>query len=110
MEIAVVGVTAVVRSDGDHVADARIAITALAPTVRRVPEAEALLVGSVGDEQAVAAVGEAVAAASAPISDVRASARYRAAMAAVIARRAVQVALLRARGVDVPVPANASEV
>jgi len=110
MEIAVVGVTAVVRSDGDHVADARIAITALAPTVRRVPEAEALLVGSVGDEQAVAAVGEAVAAASAPISDVRASARYRAAMAAVIARRAVQVALLRARGVAVPVPANESEV
>ena len=109
MEIAVVGVTAVVRSDGDRVADARIAITALAPTVRRVPEAEALLVGSAGDAQAVSAVGEAVSAASAPISDVRASARYRAAMAAVIARRAVQVALLRARGVDVPVPANASE-
>jgi CO/xanthine dehydrogenase FAD-binding subunit len=110
MEIAVVGVTAVVRSDGDRVAEARIAITALAPTVRRVPEAEALLVGTAGDDEVVASVGEAVAAASAPISDVRASARYRAAMAAVIGRRAVNVATLRARGVDVPVPANASEV
>ncbi len=37
MEIAVVGATAVVRLDGGVVRDARIAITALAPTVRRVP-------------------------------------------------------------------------
>ena len=41
MEIAVVGATAVVTLDGDRVTDARIAITALAPTIRRVPEAEA---------------------------------------------------------------------
>ncbi len=43
MEIAVVGVTAVVRLDGGSVADARVAITALAPTIRRVPDAEAAL-------------------------------------------------------------------
>src|SRR5258705_268354 len=41
MEIAVVGATAVVRLEGDVVRDARIAITALAPTVRRVAAAEA---------------------------------------------------------------------
>jgi CO/xanthine dehydrogenase FAD-binding subunit len=97
MEIAVVGATAVVRLEGDRVAEARIAITALAPTVRRVPEAEALLVGTDGGGAALAAVGEAVAAASEPISDVRASAAYRSAMAAVIARRAVERALARAR-------------
>jgi CO/xanthine dehydrogenase FAD-binding subunit len=101
MEIAVVGVTAVAAVDGERVTDARIAITALAPTVRRVPEAEAALVS--GDAEGAAS---AVAAASAPISDVRASDRYRRAMAAVIARRAIDVAVARARGDVVPVPAN----
>jgi CO/xanthine dehydrogenase FAD-binding subunit len=101
MEIAVVGVTAVASVEGERVTDARVAITALAPTVRRVPEAEAALVS--GDAEAAAA---AVAAASAPISDVRASDRYRRAMAAVIARRAIDVAVARARGDVVPVPAN----
>ena len=37
MEIAVVGATAVVTLDGGTVSDARVAITALAPTIRRVP-------------------------------------------------------------------------
>jgi len=97
MEIAVVGATAVVRLEGEQIADARIAITALAPTVRRVPDAERLLVGTTGDDETLDAVGGAVAAASSPISDVRASAAYRAAMAAVIARRAIRTALERAR-------------
>jgi CO/xanthine dehydrogenase FAD-binding subunit len=101
MEIAVVGVTAVAAVDGERVTEARIAITALAPTVRRVPEAEVALAS--GDAEGAAA---AVAAASAPISDVRASDRYRRAMAAVIARRAIDVAVARARGDVVPVPAN----
>jgi CO/xanthine dehydrogenase FAD-binding subunit len=101
MEIAVVGATAVVTLDGDRVSDARIAITALAPTIRRVPEAEAALVA--GDAEAAAA---AVADASAPISDVRASERYRRAMAAVIARRAIAAALARARGGTFPIPAS----
>jgi CO/xanthine dehydrogenase FAD-binding subunit len=101
MEIAVVGVTAVTSVDGEQVTGARVAITALAPTVRRVPEAEVALVS--GDATAAAA---AVAAAAAPISDVRASDRYRRAMAAVIARRAMDVAVARARGDVVPVPAN----
>jgi CO/xanthine dehydrogenase FAD-binding subunit len=96
MEIAVVGAAAFVRLDGGRVAEARVAITALAPTVRRVPEAEELLAGTNG-EDALEAVGEAVAAASRPISDVRGSAAYRSAMAAVIARRAVHTALERAR-------------
>ena len=43
MEIAVVGATAVLTLAGDVVADARVAITALAPTIRRVPAAEAAL-------------------------------------------------------------------
>ena len=83
MEIAVVGATAVVRLEGDAIAGARVAITALAPTIRRVPEAEAALDGSRGDRAAADAAGAAAAAASAPISDVRGSLDYRRAMAAV---------------------------
>ena len=106
MEIAVVGATAVVSLEDDRVSRARIAITALAPTIRRVPEAEAALVGSDGGGEAVDAATAAVAAASLPISDVRASERYRRAMAAVIAGRAIQAAVGRARGEQVPVPAS----
>lgn len=98
MEIAVVGATAVVTLDGAAVTDARIAMTALSPTIRRVPEAEAALAGSDGGEDAVAAAADAVAAAATPISDVRGSADYRRAMAAVITRRTIERALQRARG------------
>ena len=97
MEIAVVGATAVVTVVDGTVTDARIAMTALSPTIRRVPEAEAALAGSDGGEGAIEAAGAAVAAAATPISDVRGSAGYRRAMAAVIARRAIATALSRAR-------------
>jgi len=108
MEIAIVGVTAVVRLDGGSVADARLAITALAPTIRRVPDAEATLDGSDGGDGAIEVAARAVAAGSSPIADVRGSAEYRAAMAEVIARRAIAAALARARGEHVPVPASAT--
>jgi CO/xanthine dehydrogenase FAD-binding subunit len=97
MEIAVVGASALVTLDGDNVTTARVAMTALSPTIRRVPEAEAALVGSDGGSEAIEAAGAAVAAAATPISDVRGSAEYRRAMAAVIARRAIERALARAR-------------
>jgi len=110
MEIAVVGATAVVTFDEGVVADARVAITALAPTIRRVPEAEAALVGTDGGREATAAAARAAAAAAEPISDVRASERYRRAMAEVIAGRAIQAAVRRAWGEVVPVPASAATV
>jgi xanthine dehydrogenase iron-sulfur cluster and FAD-binding subunit A len=102
----VVGATAVVALEAGRVADARVAITALAPTIRRVAEAEAALTGSDGGAEAVAVASRAVGVATQPISDVRASADYRRAMAAVIGRRAIEVALARARGEHVPVPAS----
>ncbi|MGN6378740.1 MAG: FAD binding domain-containing protein [Gaiellales bacterium] len=108
MEIAVVGATCVVTLDGGRVAGARIAITALAPTIRRVAAAESALAGSDGGADAIAAAAEAAATAAEPISDVRASADYRRAMAAVIARRAIGHAIDRANGRSVPVPASAA--
>jgi CO/xanthine dehydrogenase FAD-binding subunit len=104
MEIAVVGVTAVIALEGASVTHARVAITALAPTIRRVPDAEQALLGA-GSVDAAAA---AIAAASKPISDVRASADYRSAMAAVIGRRTIEVALARARNDPFPIPASSA--
>jgi len=103
MEIAVVGAGAVVQlsADGTQIVTAGVAITALAPVIHRVAEAEAMLVGvpatGEGLSDAVHAAGRAAAAASRPISDVRASADYRRAMAAVMTRRAVLAAVARAR-------------
>jgi CO/xanthine dehydrogenase FAD-binding subunit len=108
MEIAVVGATAVVELDGDVVRSARIAITALAPTIRRVPEAEAALAGTDAGRAAAEQAGALAAAAAQPISDVRGSLEYRRAMAAVITRRAIIAAAARARdgARAVPIPAS----
>jgi len=108
MEIAIVGAAAAVTVEGDTVTDVKVAITALTPTIRRVPQAEAALTASAGDDGAVRAAAAAAAAAATPISDVRGSADYRRAMAEVIARRAITGALARARGEHVPVPASSA--
>jgi CO/xanthine dehydrogenase FAD-binding subunit len=108
MEIAVVGATAAVTLSDGGVESARVAITALAPTIRLVPEAEAALVGSDGGPEAVEAAARAAAAAAQPISDVRASADYRTAMAEVVARRVIGAAIARARGETVEIPASSS--
>jgi len=106
MEIAVVGATALVTVADGSVTDARIAITALAPTIKRVADAEAALVGTDGGAAAIEPAAAAAAAGTSPISDVRGSADYRIAMAEVIARRAITGALTRARGGSVDIPAS----
>ena len=108
MEIAIVGAAASVTIVGGKVTAARVAITALAPTIHRVPAAEEALVGSDGGRAAATAAASAAASASAPISDVRGSADSRRAMAAVIARRAIEAAIARAGGADVGIPASSS--
>lgn len=106
MEIAVVGATAVVALKDGRVSDARVSITALAPTIRRVPDAEAALLGTDAGDDALDSAAQAIGQASRPISDVRASADYRSAMAAVIGRRAIEGAVARAKGEDIPIPAS----
>ncbi len=108
MEIAIVGAGAAVTIDGGRITAARVAITALAPTIHRVAAAEGALVGTDGGAAAIAAAADAAAAASAPISDVRGSADYRRAMAAVIAGRAIAAAIARASGNAVAIPASSS--
>ncbi len=106
MEIAIVGATAVVTFEGETISHARIAITALAPTIRRVPEAEAALIGTDGGPDARRAAADAAATASRPISDTRGTDAYRRAMAAVITRRAITAAVARAQGMTIPIPAS----
>jgi CO/xanthine dehydrogenase FAD-binding subunit len=106
MEIAVVGAACMVVLDSGRISEARIAITALAPTIRRVPEAEVALAGSDGGRSAAQAAAGAAAEASQPISDVRASAEYRRAMAAVVVRRVIEAAVARARGEVLSIPAS----
>ena len=90
----------------ERVTHARVAITALAPTIRRVPEAEAALLGTDAGARSRQAAAQAAVAASKPIADLRASIEYRNAMAAVITRRAIEVAAARARGEQVAIPAS----
>ena len=107
MEIAVVGAAAVVTLSPDgRIAAARIALTAVAPTIVMAPEAEASLAGAPADRAAFRLAAEAAAAAASPIDDVRASAGYRRAMLAVVVARTLAAAAARARGELVPIPAS----
>lgn len=102
MEIAVVGAAAAVTLAGDgSVASVRVALTAVAPTI---VEVTGLGGGSVAD---VAAAAQAAASQQArPISDLRASDRYRRHTVGVMARRAVEAAARRAAGEHLSVPVN----
>jgi CO/xanthine dehydrogenase FAD-binding subunit len=88
------------------VAAARVALTAVAPTIVRSAAAEAALAGTTPTAEAIAAAAAAVHDAAAPISDVRGSGAYRKAMIEVITRRAIDVAARRAAGEGVPIPAT----
>jgi carbon-monoxide dehydrogenase medium subunit len=98
MDIAVVGagVSLMVDAGGTCTA-ARVAIGAVAPTVLLVKDASAALVGSKLDDAALDAMEQAVRAACRPIADKRGTVEYRTAMAGVLARRVVRIALERAQ-------------
>lgn len=97
MDIAVVGAAASIRlEEGGRCVDARIVLGAVAPTVIRVPEAEAALAGSALDAPALAACVAAVRAACSPISDKRGTVDFRRHVAGVLAQRVVQEAARRA--------------
>jgi carbon-monoxide dehydrogenase medium subunit len=97
MDIAVVGAAAAIRLDASgRCEEARIALGAVAPTVIRVPEAEAAVVGSVLGEPELTACVAAARAACSPISDKRGTADFRRHVAGVLVQRAVLEAARRA--------------
>ncbi len=99
MDIAVVGVAVRLTMNGDTVVAASVALGAVAPTVVEVPEAEAALVGSTLDDDALAAVAAACSAACNPIDDKRGTIAYRRQVAGVLAKRAALIAAERAGGI-----------
>jgi len=93
MDIPLVNAAIGLRLADGVVAEARIALGAVAPVPFRAAEAEAVLVGRVPDAAAFRDAATAAAAAARPITDVRASAEYRGAMVEVFVRRALASAV-----------------
>ena len=75
--ISVVHFAAWCRFDGDTVTEARIAVGSVAPTIVRLPEVEAALVGQALDAATVSVASELARSSVAPIDDLRADAEYR---------------------------------
>lgn len=98
MDIAVVGAGVNITLDDDGTCTAaRVSLGAVAPTPLLVAEAADALIGTKVDDAALTKMGEACSAACNPISDKRGTKEYRIKTAAVIARRAAEIALERAR-------------
>ena len=98
MDIAVVGAAAKITLDESGTCSAAvIALGAVAPTVVRVPAAEAALVGGSIDDEVLEAVAVAASEACDPIDDKRGTIEYRRRVSGVLAKRAVVLAAERAR-------------
>jgi carbon-monoxide dehydrogenase medium subunit len=95
MDIAIVGVALALRRDGARVAEARLALGAVAPTPLRVLEAEAALVEGGIAPAAIERAAELAMAVARPIGDVRATADYRRDMVGVLVRRGLDAMLGR---------------
>ena len=85
--IALVNAAIVLSIDGERVAEARIALGSVAPTVVRAQDAEASLVGSTLGDAAIEGAAERSAQCAVPITDIRGGADYRRRMVRVLVRR-----------------------
>lgn len=90
MDLAVVGVAALLSLQGDTCVKARIALGAVAPTPIRVRAAEELLSGKRIDDSLLEQAAQMAVQACQPISDVRGSAAYRRDMVGVLVKRALR--------------------
>ena len=98
MDIAVVGCAVNLRLDGDRIAEARVVLGAVAPTVIVVPEAAKAIIGTTLDDSALDALAHTASAACKPIDDKRGTVAFRTDVAGVLARRAAKIAYDRAKG------------
>ena len=99
MDIAVVGVGASVQLDESRqrITAARIALGAVAPTPLFVQEAGDALIGAEPGDEAFARAAAIAQAAARPISDMRGTAEHRRHLVGVLTRRALAIAVERAR-------------
>ena len=99
MDIAVVGAGVSITLDAKGICTmARVSLGAVAPRVLLVEAAAKTLIGTRIDEAALAKLAAAASAACRPIDDKRGTKEFRIQVAGVLARRAAEKALQRARG------------
>jgi aerobic carbon-monoxide dehydrogenase medium subunit len=94
---AVVAVAALIELDGERVRRATLALTGVAPTAIRAAAAERVLIGAVPAEETLTAAADAAVADLRPAGDLHASAATRIDLARTYIRRAVTLAVRRAR-------------
>jgi CO/xanthine dehydrogenase FAD-binding subunit len=99
LSISLVNVAARLVVEGGVVAGADLALGAVAPTILVLSEPLGhMVIGRMVDDGLLKEVAAMVSRAVSPISDLRATAEYRRAMAGVLARRAVEAAYMRSTG------------
>jgi aerobic carbon-monoxide dehydrogenase medium subunit len=89
---AIAGVPAAVRTDGDTIAEARIALTNMGPTPIRARSAEEALVGVAVEPDAVAGALSSIADGTSPPTDVNGDPEYRRHLVSILGRRGVLAA------------------
>ncbi len=99
MDISVVGAAAWVQLDvtGDHFVASRVALAAVAPTPLAVPSVENVLAGKPANDDAFVKAAMTAQEAARPITDMRGTAEYRRQIVGVLVRRALEMAVERAR-------------
>jgi CO/xanthine dehydrogenase FAD-binding subunit len=93
MDLAVVGVAALVAVESGICKDVRLALGAVAPTPIRARSAEKILMGQKVSPELIEKTAREAAAQSRPIDDHRASAEYRREMVGTLTARAINLAL-----------------
>jgi carbon-monoxide dehydrogenase medium subunit len=101
MDIAVVGAGVNLTLDAKGIcSQARVSLGAVAERALLVSEAAAALIGTKVDAAALKNLAAAASAACRPIDDKRGTKEYRIKVAGVMARRAAEIALDRAKGMN----------
>ncbi|MFO0953798.1 MAG: hypothetical protein U0835_22110 [Isosphaeraceae bacterium] len=100
MDIAVAGAASWVRlsADGKTIEEARVAVSAVAPTALLAPEAGRALAGQPASEETYRKAGELARAVASPINDMRGTAEFRVHLVGVLVARTLAKAVERARG------------
>lgn len=95
---ATAGAAVVLQLDGERCRRIGIGLTNVGPTALKATDAEALLTGAVIDEGLIEQAAEKAMAICDPAEDLRGSVDYKTHMAGELTRRAIRLALERARG------------
>lgn len=93
MDVALVGVAALLVLEGDTCGNIKIALSAVAPTPMRARRAEDILRGLAPTEDLIAAAARAAAEESRPVTDIRGSAESRTEMVEALTSRVISEAL-----------------